>query len=109
MMCKNGIHYWTDPGKNSFCMCLLWSKKEFRRLKCEGKIASHMRNLWNHSAKERMMAWKAKPVVQIKDGEPIAVFRGLREAMYVTGIDSRRISDFLSGRMKSKDYKWEFA
>lgn len=110
MMCKDGIHYFNDPSPKSYCNCLLWGNKEFEDLHKHGKIKSHRRRLYKTAYYDLKLNQQGKPVIQVKDGQNIAVFRGLGEASKVTGVFRVCISDCLTGRAKTAGgYKWELA
>ena len=111
MNCNNGIHYFDSPDKDSFCRCLLWKKREFNTLQGNQKIKSHQRNIYKDLKKCWAIERLAKPVVQMtKEGEVVAIFRGMAEAEIITGINHRNISLASRGiRHTTGGYRWEVA
>lgn len=110
--CTVDYHVFESSDWNSRCSCLLWSRREHNTRQSTQRVKSGSRQLWKTAKKEWAITKLAKPVVQIKDSEIIAVFRGQAEASLITGISRANIGASAKqsyGRKSAGGYIWEFA
>lgn len=88
----------------------MWSRREQRNLQATGKIKSGSKQLWKTAKKDWALNKLAKPVIQIKGSDPVAVYRSMVEAEIATGANHRNIALATKGLRKTVGgYRWELA
>lgn len=109
-MCKDGIHYFTSEKWDSFCNCLLWTRREHRNKQGQG-VVSGSRQLWKNAKKEWALDKIARPVIQYDlEGHVVAIYRSMKDAGMALGINYSNIALATKGLRKTVGgYRWELA
>lgn len=109
--CTVDYHIFESSDWDSRCSCLLWSRREHNTRQATQRVKSGSRQLWKDSKKNWAIDRLAKPVIQIKDDEVVAIFRSQSEASIVTGISRANIGSSIKqyGRKSAGGYNWELA
>lgn len=107
--CSNHNHVFKTT--NSQCECGIWrSVEEMNRVLHPTKKTKQRKIIFDFAARKENKLNPHKAVLQIKENNVVAIYRGIHEASLVSDVYQPLISAVINGRRQSAGgYKWELA